>query len=109
MPLTLPADEIAALREKNYNARVVFLRHVHDELMVLRVRPDAGMPHYRAGQYTTLGLGFWETRAPDTQEEHLTEAELRRVVKRAYSMSFPILDDNGQLVRQEACDFLEFY
>lgn len=109
MSPTLPADEIAALREKHYNASVVALRHVHGELMVLRVRPDAGVPEYRAGQYTTLGLGFWEPRAPDTQEEHLTDAELRRVVKRAYSMSFPILDDARRLVHHGDCDYLEFY
>jgi ferredoxin/flavodoxin---NADP+ reductase len=105
----LPADEIAALRRKHYNASVVGLRHVHGELMVLRVRPDAGVPEYRAGQYTTLGLGYWEPRAPDTQAEHLTEEELHKMVKRAYSMSFPVLDDAHCLVHRRDCDFLEFY
>lgn len=109
MPTTLPADEIAALRQKHYNASVVGLRRVHDELMVLRVRPDSGVPEYRAGQYTTLGLGFWEPRAPETQAEDLTDAELRKVVKRAYSMSFPVLDGSHRLVRHSDCDFLEFY
>lgn len=109
MPPALPADEIAVLREKHYNAHVVGLRRVHEELMVLRVRPDVGVPEYRPGQYTTLGLGYWEQRAPDTQVEQLTEADLRKVVKRAYSMSFPVLDDARRLVRHRDCDYLEFY
>jgi ferredoxin--NADP+ reductase len=107
MPLS--NDEISDLRRKHYNASVAAVRHVHEELMVLRVRPDVGVPEYLAGQYTTLGLGFWEPRAPDTQDEPLSDAELRKVVKRAYSISFPILDRAGKLLRRADCDFLEFY
>ena len=44
--VALPAsDEISELRRRFYNASVVAMRHVHDELMVLRVRPDGGIPH----------------------------------------------------------------
>lgn len=105
----LRCDEIAELRRKYYNATVSAVRHVHDELMVIRIRPDGGVPEYQAGQYAALGLGFWESRAPDTQEESLTDAELRKVVKRAYSISFPIFDDARRLLRRADCDFLEFY
>jgi ferredoxin--NADP+ reductase len=103
------SDEICELRRQHYNATVTGVRHVHDELMVIRVRPDGGVPPYQAGQYTTLGLGFWEPRAPDTQAERLSDTDLRKVVKRAYSMSFPVLDDAGHLLRRADCDFLEFY
>ena len=103
------SDEIAELRRRHYNASVTAERRVHDELIVIRVRPDGGVPAHQAGQYTTLGLGFWEPRAPDTQAEQLSDAELRKVVKRAYSISFPILDDAGGLLRRADCDFLEFY
>ncbi|MGQ0637153.1 MAG: ferredoxin--NADP reductase [Planctomycetaceae bacterium] len=109
MPPTLPPDEIAALRKQHYNTTVTGLRLVHDELMVLRVQPDGGMPEFRSGQYTTLGLGYWEPRAPDTQAEHLDEKELRKVVKRAYSISFPVLDESGKLLTHADCDYLEFY
>lgn len=107
--MPLAADETAALRQKHYNATVVGIRSVHEELMVMRVRPDGGVPAFHAGQYTTLGLGYWEPRAPNTQVEQLTESELRRVVKRAYSISFPVLDEAGRLLTYDGCDFLEFY
>jgi ferredoxin--NADP+ reductase len=109
MSAPLSNDEISGLRRKYYNASVIAVRHVHDELMVIRVRPDGGIPEYQAGQYTTLGLGFWEPRAPDTQHEPLSDADLRKVVKRAYSISFPILDNALRLLRRTDCDFLEFY
>lgn len=109
MPPNLTDDEIASLRQAAYNSTVTAVRKVHDELLVLRVRPDGGIPEYRAGQYTTLGLGYWEPRAPDTQAEHLAGDELRKMVKRAYSMSFPILDDSGELLTPAECAFLEFY
>jgi ferredoxin--NADP+ reductase len=109
MVAPLSNDEISDLRRKHYNASVAAVRHVHDELLVIRVRPDGGVPEYQAGQYTTLGLGFWEPRVPDTQDEALCDADLRKVVKRAYSISFPILDDAGRLLRHAGCDFLEFY
>ncbi|MGE5191158.1 MAG: hypothetical protein ACM3U2_01570 [Deltaproteobacteria bacterium] len=109
MSPSLTRDEIAQLRRKHYNAAVTVVRHVHDELMVVRVRPDGGVPEYQAGQFTTLGLGYWEPRAPDTQEEQLSEGDLGKVVTRAYSISFPILDDAGKLLRRAECDFLEFY
>ena len=53
----MDALEIHALRDEHYNAGVEYVRHVHDELMILRVRPDGERPHFVPGQYTTLGLG----------------------------------------------------
>lgn len=102
-------QSIAELRRRHYNAEVVGLRRVHDELMILRVRPDGGVPPFRAGQYTTLGLGYWEPRAPETQPEQLAEHDLTRLVRRAYSISFPLLDEAGRLLALEECPFLEFY
>lgn len=100
---------IEELRRAHYNATVIGVRLVHEELMILRVIPDAGVPRFRAGQYTTLGLGYWEPRVPDTQPEQLVEADLSRVVRRAYSISFPLLDEAGRLISLEECPFLEFY
>lgn len=109
MPSTLSPAEIAELRARHYNATVVDLRLVHDELMTLRVRPDHGVPEFHPGQYTTLGLGYWEPRAPDTQHEVVAEVQMRKLVKRAYSISFPILGESGELLNPEHSDFLEFY
>ena len=77
--------------------------------MILRVRPDAPMPRIQGGQYTVIGLGNWEERVPETQTEQLTEAERHKFVKRAYSISCPVLDDDDHLVTVDECDFFEFY
>lgn len=105
----LSEQEIADLRLANYNAGVTHVRSVHDELMVFRVRPDGGVPRFEAGQFTSLGLGYWEPRVPDTQAEHLSDDEVRKLVQRAYSISFPIVDAAGAVLRCVDCDFLEFY
>lgn len=108
MTLHLP-QEITQLRERHYNATVTFRRQVHDELAVLRVRPDGGVPTYEAGQYTTLGLGYWEPRASGCDEEHLAEALETKLVQRAYSISSPILDEHDRPVRVNDLGELEFY
>jgi ferredoxin--NADP+ reductase len=97
------------LRQKLYNATVVWLREPHPELRVLRVRPDFRLPRHRPGQYSTLGMGYWEPRAPGCQEEVLTAGEEHKLVRRAYSISCPILDDRGQLLDADTTDWLEFY
>ena len=64
----MTTDEIADLR-KSHNATVSSLKLPNEDLMILRVRPDAGVPPHRPGQYSTLGMGQWEPRAPGCQEE----------------------------------------
>ena len=44
---------MAADRHLDYNAELVGRKRVHDELVIFRVRPDAGMPEFQAGQFTT--------------------------------------------------------
>jgi ferredoxin--NADP+ reductase len=104
----LTPAQIQDLRKTHYNATLVGLRKPHPELAVLRVRPDFAIPPHKPGQYGTLGLGNWEPRLPGCQEEHLTPADWTRLVKRAYSLSHPILNEQGQLIEGDL-DFLEFY
>jgi len=115
-PMTplLTDEEVADLRRANYNSSVTQVRRVHDELMVFRARPDGGVPPYQAGQFTLVGLGYWEPRVPDTQAEFLTDDEVRKIANRAYSISFPIVNDAGahaakHVLHRAECDFLEFY
>lgn len=109
MPTTELSPDINRLRREHYNATVTLRRQVHDELLVLRVRPDGGVPTYEAGQYTTLGLGYWEPRADGCDDEHLAAALESKVVQRAYSISSPILDDHDRPVRVSELGELEFY
>jgi ferredoxin--NADP+ reductase len=102
-------EEIAEHRRRRYNGTVAHLRRVNPDLMILRVRPDFGVPPHQPGQYTTLGLGKWEPRFPGCQEEELGEGEERRLIRRSYSMSSPILGDEGRLLDADKVDWLEFY
>jgi ferredoxin--NADP+ reductase len=102
-------DEVRSLRARHYNSVVERANAVHDDLRVLRVRPDDGAPGFVPGQYTTLGLGNWEPRVAGAAAEHLAPEELRTLVRRAYSFACPMLDDAGRLLPPSRCDFLEFY
>ena len=102
-------EEIAELRRKLYNATVVSLRRGHSDLLIIRVRPDFPRPPHKPGQYSTLGLGYWEPRYPGCQEENLEPGEEIKIIRRAYSISCSVLDDAGQLEKIEQTDWLEFY
>jgi len=102
-------EEIAELRRKLYNATVVSLRRVHSDLLIIRVRPDFPRPPHKPGQYSTLGLGYWEPRFPGCQEETLELGEEIKIIRRAYSISCSVLDDAAQLENIEQTDWLEFY
>jgi ferredoxin--NADP+ reductase len=102
-------EQIADLRRQKYNATVVHLRKSHSDLMILRVRPDAPRAPHKPGQYTVLGLGFWEPRMPGCQEEELAPADEVRLGRRSYSISCSVLDDGGELLDVARTDWLEFY
>lgn len=98
-------SEQSAFIEKYYNASVLQIRFVHDDLMILRVRPDEGIPPYYAGQYVSLGLGPFEPRVDGLVPP---EQEKLRIVQRAYSISCPLIED-GQLRPCAELPYLEFY
>jgi ferredoxin--NADP+ reductase len=103
-------EEIQDLRRKRYNATVTWLRRAHPDLLALRVRPDFRLPAHKPGQYTSLGLGFWEPRVPDCQDEALPPGDESKLARRAYSISSSVLDDHGKLLDPgHAAEYLEFY
>jgi len=102
-------DEIAELRKKHYNASVAGLRLANPELMIVRIQPDAGVAPHRPGQYSTLGLGQWEPRAPDCQEENPKPGDEKKLIRRAYSISCSVVDDAGNLLDRATQPWLEFY
>jgi ferredoxin--NADP+ reductase len=107
--MLLSALDIEQLRRQHYNARVLKVIRLADELFILRVRPDAGLPRFVAGQYTTLGLGTWEPRVDGLPDELTRASEGPRVIKRAYSVSCPLECSQGRLLLQQDYDYLEFY
>jgi ferredoxin--NADP+ reductase len=102
-------EERAALRQKHYNATVAALKHVHSDLVVMRVAPDFAVPSHKPGQYSTLGMGRWEPRAEACQEEEPKPAEDAKLIRRAYSLSCSVLDDAGQFIDVTKTGWLEFY
>lgn len=105
----MTAEQIAELRHKWYNATVIRMDKTHSDLMRVRIQPDFPLPTHKPGQYTSLGLGNWEPRHPGCQEEVLKPEEETKLVRRAYSISCPILDDQGKLLDATKGNWLEFY
>ncbi len=99
----------AELRKKHYNATVVSMKRPHPELMTLRIRPDFPLPAHQPGQYSTLGMGTWEPRAEGCQPEVPKPGDELKLIRRAYSISSPIVDDSGHLLDRAKTDWLEFY
>ena len=52
-----------------YNGTVAYLKKLHSDLMVIRVKPDFPRPVHKPGQYCSLGLGNWESRTKGCQLE----------------------------------------
>lgn len=96
------------LARSHYNATITAFDTAHNELWRIRVKPDhTGIAH-RAGQYCSLGLGFWEPRADDAEDPGL-HARREKMVRRSYSISSPIFDEHGYLVDHAEMDDVELY
>ena len=96
------------LRAEHYNATITVFEPAHSDLWVLRVRPDHGDVSHLPGQYASLGLGYWENRVDDAVDDQLDERWMK-LIRRSYSISHPIFDEQGYLARQFQSDELEFY
>jgi ferredoxin--NADP+ reductase len=88
-----------------YNATVTHFRRIHEDLLILRLRPDFGPLEYLPGQYVTLGLGSWEPHL-DCEEPAGSQREM---IRRAYSISHMPIDEQGNLQRPGEQNELEFY
>ncbi len=103
-------EQIAELRRQKYNATVIYLHKPNSELAILRVQPDGGVPPHKPGQYTVLGMGYWEPRFPGCAEEVLQPGEETKLARRSYSISCPVLGDDGNLLEARCTsEWLEFY
>lgn len=104
-----PAEYFETLRDQNYNSTITQIREHNPDLWVMRVRPDEPMEHFKAGKYTTLGLGFWEPRADHVMEDFDEDPDrLEKMARRSYSVSSSIVDDDGELVPPDPRE-VEFY
>ncbi len=106
--LIADADRIDTLRSSHYNATITAFEKANSDLWILRVAPDDGDAAHHAGQYATLGLGYWEPRI-DSGRDATREATARKLIRRSYSISSPIFDEYGYLSDPHETDELEFY
>ena len=106
--VALDPAHIESLRAASYNATITSIRRVHDSLWIIDVTPDGEFPNYQAGQYATLGLGFWEPRI-DGRHEEFAEGQIEKLARRSYSISSSILDAEHELLDPTAEVSLEFY
>jgi len=102
-------EQIDELRRTRYNATVAWMHKTHADLLILRVRPDLPLPAHLPGQYSTLGMGYWEPRHLGCQDEQLAPGEETKLARRAYSISCSILDEHGNLLDRSKVEWLEFY
>jgi ferredoxin--NADP+ reductase len=107
---TLTLDEYdEQQRSDNYNATITSIRAHNPDLWVMRIQPDEPIDPFAPGQYTTLGLGFWEPRADEAEEDFGDDPERRdKMARRSYSVSSSIVDDAGELVQAHP-EEVEFY
>lgn len=107
--MSISPEQISDLRSKRYNATVQFLKKVHSDLMIVRIKPDQPLKPYKPGQYTLLGLGNWEPRLPGTQDEQLAPDDHAKLARRSYSISSSIVDEHGNIEAPCSKEWLEFY
>lgn len=99
---------IAELRDRHYNATITFFERTHSDLWRVRVRPDHGDVAHQAGQYASLGIGYWEPRSDAVRDPGL-DRKWENLVRRSYSISSPIFEESGYLFDPAHHDDLEFY
>jgi ferredoxin--NADP+ reductase len=104
-----PEELLQQLRDANYNATITWIREHNPELWVMRIKPDEMIEPFKAGQYTTLGLGYWEPRADDASEDFEANPDQQhKMARRSYSVSSSVIDENGDLVESHP-EEVEFY
>lgn len=87
-----------------YNATVKIIQRSQQN-MVFRVYPESAKIKYRGGQYGALGLKLSHLRV-DGKGCGPSEDKL---IKRAYSVSSSLLEDNRELVSPDAQGYYEFF
>lgn len=103
-----PTATSEELRERHYNSTITYFERTHSDLWLIRVRPDHGDVSHAAGQYASLGLGYWEPRS-DTARDPGLERKWANLARRSYSISSPVFEENGYLHDPAHHDDLEFY
>lgn len=102
-------EQLKRLRGESYNATITWIREHNPDLWVMRIKPDEPVEPFKPGQYTTLGLGYWEPRADEALEDFDDNPDqFEKMARRSYSVSSSIVDEDGNLVEPHP-EEIEFY
>ena len=108
-PVTPPSPaKTEELRARHYNATIARFDKAHSDLWRIQIKPDIGDTSHRAGQYATIGLGYWEPRI-DAAADQIKDGQIEKLIRRSYSISSPVVDEYGYLVDPHESEFIEFY
>lgn len=106
--IEMDADRVRELAATHYNATITSFDTAHNELWRIRLRPDREAIAHQAGQYCSIGLGYWEPRADESVDDGL-DSKRDKLIRRSYSISSPIFDRHGYLTDPGANDEIELY
>lgn len=106
--MDMDPGRLRELAATHYNATITSFDTAHNELWRIRIRPDREAIAHHAGQYCSIGLGYWEPRADEAIDDRL-ESKLDKLIRRSYSISSPMFDGYGYLVDPSANDEIELY
>jgi ferredoxin--NADP+ reductase len=109
-------DLTTQLADSHYNATISYFDRLADDVWIFGVRPDDGPVSFIPGQYTSLGLGYWEPRIDDALEPDIDQ-KWSKLARRSYSVSSPMFTsddyytDRGvsDLARCENLEDIEIY
>ena len=106
--IDMDAERVRELAASHYNATITSFDTAHNELWRIRLRPDREAIAHQAGQYCSIGLGYWEPRADEAVDKGL-ESKRDKLIRRSYSISSPILDGHGYLADPSSDREIELY
>lgn len=89
-------------RRETYNATIIEIKAIHDNLAVFKIKPDEAPAEFEAGQFVNIGLFNFE-------EPRLTAYDNDKLIKRPYSVSSPLLNPDADLFDFKYADFYELY
>ena len=106
--IDIDAERVRELATKHYNATITSFDTAHNELWRIKLRPDREAIAHQAGQYCSIGLGYWEPRADEAIDDGL-DSKRDKLIRRSYSISSPIFDEHGYLADPANTDEIELY
>jgi ferredoxin--NADP+ reductase len=106
--IDMDAQRVRELAAAHYNATITWFDTAHNELWRIRLRPDREAIAHQAGQYCSIGLGYWEPRADEAVDDGL-DSKRDKLIRRSYSISSPIFDQHGYLADPSVNGEIELY